>query len=335
MVKRVRFWGIAALALGVTFTLGCQKKTDYLYFSKNDKPVSFEHKLKETTVGEGDLDILWVIDNSGSMSAHQNTVIANMAQFVDGLVKTSSAKLRWKMGLISTDTEDSPYIGFRAGDELDHTMANAADRFKLAVGRLGTNGDAIEKDYDPIVNALTAYPNFLRPEAFLAIITVSDASEQSNMLTSDFVNFIKQAKGGDLNKVFFFAFANPIEWCSPTDDVFYWQGSKLQELLTVVHGSAYKLCDPNFGNNVANLGSYIASSIASPKISLPDHPILSTLKVWYKDQEVRGGPKSAGGFWEYSVNLNAIVFSDLSFAPGADESVRVSYELDENFPEIK
>ncbi|MGZ3721726.1 MAG: hypothetical protein ACXVA9_02270 [Bdellovibrionales bacterium] len=324
MAKHVRLLGI--LAIGLSVILGCQKKTDYLYFNKENRQINYEHKLKELS-GNADLDILWVIDNSSSMMVHQNTVIANMNSFVDGLVLDKT--LRWKMGLISTTTGEDPYVGFAPNDLLDHTTPNAAQKFKDAVLRLGTDGDVYEKEYDPIVNVLRNYPGFPRPNAYLAIITVSDASEQSRMSTAAFIATMTQIKG-NLDNVLFYAFVNPVDWCSPTDDVFNWQGSKLQDLLTKVHGGAFKLCDQNFGVNVANLGSVIAKQITSPKIMLKDKPILSTLRVTHLGVNVKPGPRSIGGYWEYDVNLNAIVFNDLTFAPNDNEAVKVIYEVDDN-----
>src|SRR5690242_1639702 len=89
---------LAALILPF-LALACAKKTDYLYYYNQNKPVTLEHKIKELS-SSADLDILWVIDNSNSMSNHQQTVIQNMNSFVDGLVLKKN--LRWKMGLIST-----------------------------------------------------------------------------------------------------------------------------------------------------------------------------------------------------------------------------------------
>jgi hypothetical protein len=50
--------------------------------------------------------------------------------------------------------------------------------------------------------------------------------------------------------------------------------------------------------------------------------------VLYKDKPVPGGLPGSGGFWYFDQKLNAIVFHDMSFAPGEDESVRVVYDED-------
>jgi hypothetical protein len=306
--------------------LSCDRPSSLSHFQyeiPEAKAVRHEHKLKEI-IPITDIDILWVVDNSGSMLSHQFTVIQNINGFIDGLVQNSS--LHWKTGLISTDQNEQPVIGFRPNDVLDYTIPNTANRFKAAVQGLGTLGSGSEMTYAPIVNALTDFPFFLRDDAYLAIILVSDAPEQSRMGTTEFVDFLKSVKG-DLSKVRFYGFINPTDWfCPPTDDGFTWVGSKYEELLTRIKGAAYKLCDPMFGSNLANLGADLAKEVTSPRIKLNDRPILSSIKVFRGDKEVPGG---SNGFWYFDIDLNSIIFTDLSFAPGGSEVVRVEYKIDD------
>lgn len=94
-MKQNRLQGMIALvstALLVTL-LACEKKSDFLYMVPEAATVSKEHKLKELQ-GSRDLDILWVIDNSYSMSQFQDIVVQNTDQFIDGL--TSASLLHWR-----------------------------------------------------------------------------------------------------------------------------------------------------------------------------------------------------------------------------------------------
>lgn len=318
--KRI-FWATHIFLLGSIFA--CEKKADFLYQFPQTTTVEREHKLKEFQ-GTRDLDILWVIDNSYSMEQFQNDVIQNTDQFIDGL--TASSPLHWRAGMISTDESDDPYVGLAAGDLLDYASVNAADRFKSAVRRLGLYGDTVEKTFDPVIKALRNNPQFLRPGAFLAIILVSDAPEQSRMSAQTFMTSL-QGITGDLKRVLFYGFVAPRQWCTWTGDTPWdWSGSPFEELLTKVSGSAYKLCDPQFGKNLTTLGNNLSKSVSVPRIYLDQRPIVATLKVLYKGQEIPSGTK---GFWTYNFALNAIELSDMSFAPGDNESVKVHYEVDD------
>lgn len=217
-------------------------------------------------------------------------------------------------------------MGLDPTDLMDYSMPNAGARFKAAVRRLGLDGDAYEKTFIPVQNALTRYPNFARPGAYLAIILVSDAPEQSRMSVQDFLKVLVAAKG-DLKHVLFYGFMAPRDWCPMSaDDEWYWRGSPFEELLTHVGGAAYKLCDPQFGRNLSNLGSNLAKAVTIPRIFLDQRPRVASLKVMYHGQEIPGGPK---GFWTYNYSANAIELNDLSFAPGDNESVRVLYDIDD------
>ncbi len=318
MKKHIYGWCLISLSV-----LGCQRPSDFLYDSHPAKHVDYKHRLKEMT-SNADLDILWVIDNSGSMSAHQRTVIANIDQFIDGLVQGTA--LRWRTAMISTTRFQAPFIGLKPGDEADYTMVSVNDRFKRAVQRLGLAGDGTEKMFDPVIDALTTYPKFVRPNAWLAIIVVSDAPEQSPMSTDLFVQNLIKIKNGKKDKILFYGFLNPSDWCPVTDSAFVWMASKFEMLLRQIAGGAYKLCDPVFGKNLANLGANLASVVVTPRMVLKDQPIPASIRVYYKDRELRGGK---GGDWEYSSNWNAILFTDLTFAPGNDESVRIVYDVED------
>ncbi len=312
-----------SLCVGSLILAGCNRPSDFLYVVPDARHVDAQYKLKEMT-GNANLDILWVIDNSGSMQPHQQTVIANTDKFIDGLVQGST--LRWRIGMISTTVYDAPYLGMAPGDLADYSMPDVNLRFKSAVQRLGLNGDVTEETYEPVVNTLTKYPGFLRPDAWLAIILVSDAPEQSGMTTDLFVQNLMRFKNGKKDKVLFYGFLNPTDWCLATDDPFSWLGSKFEMLLRQISGSAFKLCDPLFGNNLANLGANLASVVVTPRMVLKDRPIPATIRVFHGAQEVPGGKN---GYWIYRSDWNAIVFNDLSFAPGNDESVRIVYDIED------
>ncbi len=125
-------------------------------------------------------DIIFVVDNSGSMSAIQDKIIKSSAQFLNTL--NSRAKLDWKIGVISTDQSDVPYLGFASefssasiGPNID--VANQV--FGQAIRDLGVNGDYQELSFYNLERALKEFPQFHRPDADLAVIFVTDENEQS------------------------------------------------------------------------------------------------------------------------------------------------------------
>jgi hypothetical protein len=306
---------------------GCQRATDYLHHVVSQPPdtLNFTHKLKELQ-GESRVDILWVIDNSGSMGSHQQAVIRNANLFIQEFVKNQSV-LDWKIGLISTDEYEKPYLGFAAGMELDKSTANPVSTFAAGVNLLGIYGSGIEKPFLCAQRALQNHPNFLRKGAILALILVTDAEEQSSISGADFVTFLAQQKAGSLKQVVYYGVLGPTDWgCPASDSTWNFPNSPYEVVRQAVGGKDFPLCSPSFGTNLADMGKDLVKRITSPKIALTKRPQIGTLRVSWRGTDLKAGPKADGGFWSYDFDLNAIVFPDLDFAVGEDEEVVISYE---------
>ena len=198
--------------------LGCQNGDQYLHHIVNPEPevFNFTHKLKELQ-GETRVDILMVFDNSGSMGTHQKEVIRNSDLFIQEFTKKQKV-LDWKLGLISTSTNEQPFVGFDPGNFLDKNTPNPVSVFNGGVGKLGTNGDSTEKPFASVQTQLMKYPNWVRKGAILAVIVITDAEEQSNMPAKEFSKFLMQMKG-NTSQIVYYGVYGPMEWnCPSTGD---------------------------------------------------------------------------------------------------------------------
>lgn len=141
------------------------------------------------------VDILWIIDNSGSMNEEQNKVKDNFQKFVDKLVETNTA-LDYHIGVVTTDTTSPAESG---------KLINKANLAKPWIGRdtcaapclpaakfrenafVGVSGSGDEKGLLAAMLALSKplnAPNgpnwgFLRDDAALFIIILSDEEDSS------------------------------------------------------------------------------------------------------------------------------------------------------------
>ena len=298
---------------------------DYMHvLSKSETVVQRNVKLTEMQ-RQDVLDVLWVIDNSFSMSSHQANVIRNTAAFMQAF--TQRTPIRWKMGLISTDEDDSPYVGFTPRTSLDYQTADPVGVFQGAVSDLGTSGSAYEKFFEPVLGALDRNPGFLRPGSVLAMIVVTDAPEQSDVTSAEFLNRFAAIK--PLNETLAYGIVGPQDFgCPATDDRWEYVGSPYEALISTLHGKAYPLCKGDFSPLLSDIAQDIMRRVSSPWFYLQSRPVVSSIHVIYGDREIPSGPRSLGGFWTYDPNQNAVVFSDLSFAPGDNEEVRIDYTPD-------
>lgn len=316
------------LLVGALFLLShCSRTADLIYYQKEANPpvYSVEHKLKELQ-GDNKVDILWVIDNSGSMGDDHDNLIKNMDHFLD---EFSKSRLEWKMGLISTSYYDKPYVGLTPSSPLNFQTPDGINVFRRAVASLGTSGSGTEMIFDPIVKTLTEYPDFARPNAMLAIIIVTDAHDQSEQHpdAKDVLDKLTTVKGS-LRRALGYGVLGPMDFgCTDNagEEEWNYAGSTYEPFFQALHGKTYPLCSPDFGKNLAEMGKDLVKQIQHARIYLPERPIPKSIKVTCKGEEVLGGQESEGGHWVYDFELNAVVFSDTNFAPGDDEFVRVEY----------
>jgi hypothetical protein len=318
----------ALLALLAVASCG---RTDFLYRVQDVNPRSFEavHKLKELQ-GETQVDILWVIDNSGSMDSYQKDLIKNADTFITDFV--SKGGLEWKMGILSSSLREPPYIGFTTSTPLQWNTPDNVNLFKNAVKSLGTNGDVTERFFAPIMTHVPAHPTFIRPAATLAIIFLTDAPEQSRIPAPTFLNFLKSTKVDLKRVVTYGVFAANDFGCQFTDEYWKYVGSPYEEVIKATNGKVYKLCNTDFGKNLADLGKDLVQRIKRPFVQLRDRPLISSLRVSHKGKELQGGPIESGGKWIYDFDLNRVVFHNLDFAPGDNEEVTIGYQIADAIP---
>lgn len=279
-------WGsLLLVSLGL---IGCGRTTDFLYNVYPNLTPDVEaryHQIKELTGGD-EIDILWTIDNSGSMGDEHAAVISNTSVFVSEFTKTSRTK--WKMGLLSTDENENPYVGFLPTDILDYKHAAPVAAFQRAVSRLGTNGSPFEKSLTPILNNLKKYPTFLRPSSWLALIILSDEEEQSAVTVPNFLKEIAALRTSGLDKVLIYGVLATEEFRCPGGSIRY-TGSKYEALINGVGkaGKLFSLCSADFGKALSDIGADIVSHAEHPRIYLDVRPDVSTLEVLYRGKKNR------------------------------------------------
>ena len=79
---------LASVCLGLAL-VQCGRATEFLYAKHDKTPDTFtQHTRVKEVHGVGKLDVLWVVDNSGSMGAHQRRVVENTGRLYVLFYKT-------------------------------------------------------------------------------------------------------------------------------------------------------------------------------------------------------------------------------------------------------
>lgn len=157
------------------------------------------------------VDILWVVDSSGSMAPKQARLASNFNNFVDQLVK-ANPPIDFHIAVISTDTDDpltrgelrtwtlngftrnyiscTPLMtgGVQCNTQVTATDAGTASAVAAfdQLGKVGTSGSAQERGLYAAYLALTnpvnisgATEKFVRSDAALYVVFVSDEDDSS------------------------------------------------------------------------------------------------------------------------------------------------------------
>lgn len=314
---------LSALAMAFAVFSGCGGNDQFLQEPPPSPPGPQRYqKIYKMDVDSSltyatDVNILWVIDNSGSMSNYQARVIANSDQFMQSF--TSSSKLHWKMGLISTTDYEQPYMGFDS--VVDYQTVDAIGKFNTAVGRLGTNGSSTEKSFIPVTNVLNQYHDWIRPGAYLVLIMVSDEVEQSySISTEQFINDMVSRVGGDAQK--FAAFGVYVQGGSNT-----FGNTKYDDVVRLTGGKTYDLSSSDYGTLLAQLGQDLVTRTSSlvPEVMLDQIPVPETIRVSYKGRNLRPGPVALGGEWTYDPQFNVIRINNGKIIDNRQPNVTVSF----------
>ena len=154
-----------------------------------DQPHHYTDHRRTVTEFPDKIDILWVVDNSGSMAKHQDAIADEVRGFLNKIQQTG---LNFHLGVTTTDMSSRPDLecnpnapnparGRLVGPEryLVRTSSNLYGKFSQAI-RQGQCGSNAERGLEAMETALTTSDNgdFLRPEAMLVVIFLTDEDDK-------------------------------------------------------------------------------------------------------------------------------------------------------------
>ena len=261
---------------------------------------------------EPKVDILFVVDNSGSMSTHQQNLAANVDNFINNFFNT--IQIDFHIGILTTDDDagvHSNCCGILVGTPAFIDRSTPDFRKVLAARMLvGTNGSTQEKSFDPIFKALSnpnlTGPNtgFLRSDAFLAIVFITDSEDQSAIATPrSLQDFLVKLKGRSDTVLSYGAIVPSGVLNCPRD-----QGDEpklIETFLSYSPGAGhneFSLCDPNFGLRIAEMGKDLAERVGS-SLRLKQVPILDTIVLNFGTQNIPSDPVVG---WSFDPDDNSI-----------------------------
>jgi len=285
----------------------------------------------------GKVDILWVVDNSGSMSDEQLALARNFQFFINEFIQKN---VNFKMGITTTDTT-SAYKGqmtcgtYRKQGYGDKTLICDNNKSNVSsdelVERLSSNaaannindfiddfmnfiyvgyiGSGIEKGFLATQSFLNSYTTFLRNDAYLAVIVLSDEQDQSSGSVQSYVDFIRSKKTNA-------GFAKIYSIITTVNESGVTRGTRYMEASTMTGGSWHNIKE-DFYDILVDIGGKIVELINN--FSISESPYNNEITVSVNGQVVTSG-------WSYNINSRTVIFAENSI-PVEGSTIVITYNV--------
>lgn len=202
------------------------------------------------------VDILFVVDNSGSMGEEHNNLSDKLKSIINNIKETD-----WKIAVVSTD-ENQKCLDRKI---IDKNTPSPELAFKQAIEDLGTSGSSTEKGILMAVKGLSACENekpWLRSNSHLATVIISDEDNCSNGKkcnreeygNSDYLlNKLKDIRILRINAIVY----GIIEKSRNTCDKDHYYGATYLEAISKSNGISESICNSNFESILNNISKNI------------------------------------------------------------------------------
>jgi len=300
-----------------------------------------------------EVDILLVVDDSCSMSDEQIKLGEGFDRFVEFF---DVADVDYHIGIITTDMDayvrSGKLVGSGSDRIIDRNTEDADDVFRENVN-VGTAGWGFEKGLD---SAAAAFSNtlldghnegFLRDDALLSIIFVSDEEDISEYGVNSYVNFWRGLKDEFARDAFNASALIGVDpdtgepgTCGNPNNPNAVGGFRYHDVVTQTGGVVGSICDDDFSDVVNEMG--LASSRLLSEFLLERRPTEDTIEMRLF---IPGDPSEEGDGllvppegtddgefpWEYVEDLETeeyrVVFLDITSLPPVDSRIALHYEL--------
>jgi hypothetical protein len=249
-------------------------------------------------------DILFVIDDSSSMSDEQSSLASYGSQLVSKLDESAT---NWQIAVITTT---SPAL---RGPVLTPDTVHLVDDFETQI-MPGTGGDHNEMGIEMAYNALHAQAGpgspFFRDDAKLIVVFISDEEDQSTLVDpADAATYFQNIK--DPGKVL----AHSVTALTGDGCTVESYGTRYAELTSMVGGLRMSICS-NWSTIVDDLADSAVFQL--DRFGLTRTPVVDTIEV-----EVDGHPAP---MWTYDEKTNEVVFDEEAIPEGG-AVVTITYEI--------
>lgn len=278
----------------------------------HDRAPSGQVTLIIDSNAKSDLDLLLVVDDSGSMGIHQQNLMKGVQALAQQL-QTSFASAHVAVTTTSV-CDGATEIGCRNGQFLGSNPVlkpNSPDFLNNLISTLaavGTNGVPEESPFDATIAAIssplteTTNTGFLRKNSHLGVVFVTDAEDQSKASGVEFIQFLENKKGtGHFSLSAFLATSDKCQ----RDEYKFPQ--KIVDVVTQVQGDVYDVCNPDYSTALSAIGAKLGAGV-DRNIQLPYKPVVTSIIVKLGSDILVAGDIHNG--WTYDSKTNMVILGE-------------------------
>lgn len=258
-------------------------------------------------------DILFVIDDSASMSEEQARLGDNFSAFVDVLAGTYAD---WQIGVITTDPEEQ---GVLRSPILTPDTPDLDAAFTAAVA-VGTEGSRDEQGL--LTSALAVNPSvnagLVRGASALNVLFVSDEDDHSPQDVELYLGVLASSAGSGGFRAHALVGDLPEGCVSGTSAAD--AGARYLEAATSTDGWSDSICADDYSTLLARVGLDVAGWDTTFYLDRVPDP--TTLEVTVDAVEI---PERAEDGWQYSPGDNAVIFYG-NAVPRPGMVIEISYQ---------
>ena len=288
-----------------------------------------------TQLSQPTVDVLFMIDNSCSMSDKQKSLADNSAAFFQ---TATTLNTDYHVAVVSNDMSDANQSGnFQARNGAPKIITpntpNPAQAFSdnVQLGAAGDGEQALEAVHaaltPPLINDPAKNGGFLRDDAKLVVVAVMDEDDQSKGTVDYYVDFLKNIKGFHNADLMSFssvvgydeATKKPADCTTPTGATAV-KAPRLVDVANRTNGINRSICDSNWGKIADDLG--LNTFGQRSQFFLTRDPVVSSIVV-----KVNGAQVSQPT-WSYDAPSNSMIFdAERGAAQGCDHHRRLRHRV--------
>jgi hypothetical protein len=247
-------------------------------------------------------DILWVIDNSGSMDEEQNNLATNFESFIGPFLDHD---IDIQMAITTTDSqvvEDS--LTDLTFENLMLDKQSFQDNFIQHV-KVGIQGDGNERSFQGAIDFINEYgKSWLRDQAPLFIIFISDEQEQTSHSAKQFLDVLEVLTVDKLPVVAYSIYR--------TDEPSH---KKFRDIAEITGGSYYDI-NSEFAPQLVNMGEKIIQKL--DLFPLQHSPVVDSIQVLVDE--------ALNNDWYFDEQFNGIRFLT-GHEPGKNQKIKIKYKV--------